>query len=269
MANDLERLRAIGLDPNFSDPPVYGPQPASGQGQSGQLSVLDMLRKRMTNEMENEQASRMADLGTALLTSRNPSFFGALGEGFAAQDAGTRTRTDRLRQLAETERQERALEGQEAGRRAEEAYRQESLRLRREEAARAGQVSGVPFLDDQGRVVLVNPRTGETIRQTNLRPTQELRNQPRVLSQADIARISRAATTRANTDVGILPGIMPTPAQITRRDELQQRYLAEDLEAARQGASGPQGGTPAAPAGQPAPSSVLRYSGPQPPSTQQ
>lgn len=98
--------------------------------QQQQLSVLDMLRKRMANAMENEQANRMADLGTALLTSRNPSFFGALGEGFAAQEAGSRSRLDQLRQVAEAERQQRALD-------IEEARRQEELRIR--EAAQAAE----------------------------------------------------------------------------------------------------------------------------------
>lgn len=250
MANEPERLQAAALDPNFSDPAVYGPtRPAEAPTQ---LSVLDMLRKRMSREMENEDQRRLSDLGTALLASRSPNFLTALGEGFAAQQAGSASRMDRLRQLAEAERQQRALESQEAAQRADADYRQESLRLRREEAARAGQVVGVPFLNDQGRVVLVNPRTGEPIRETNLRPLQELRNQPRPLSQADIAAISQRALARANTDVGILPGVAPTPAQITRRDELQRQYLAEDLERARQGLSGtPQtggSGAPAAPA---------------------
>ena len=90
------------------------------------LSVLDMLRKRMANAMENEQAQRISDLGTALLASRSPNFFTALGEGLAAQEAGSRTRMDQLRQIADLERQQRALD-------VEEARRQEELRIREEE----------------------------------------------------------------------------------------------------------------------------------------
>lgn len=258
------------IPPPPPDPTLYFPQQAQAQ-QPQQLSTLDLLRKRMASELENEQAQRMSDLGNALLASRSRSLFGALGEGFRAQDEGARARMDRLRQLAETERQERALESQEAARRDQARYQQGSLALRQLEAERAGrpqfQVIGQ---DAQGNAIVMDPRNpSQTVTLQGVTPTQALRNQPRVLSQADIARISQAATTRANTDVGILPGIMPTPAQIARRDELQQRYLADALEAARQGVSGPQGGTPAAPAGQPAPSSVLRYSGPQPAPTQQ
>lgn len=95
-----------------------------------QLSVLDMLRKRMANAMENEQAQRISDLGTALLASRSPNFLTALGEGFAAQEAGSRSRLDQLRQVAEAERQQRALD-------IEEARRQEELRIR--EAAQAAE----------------------------------------------------------------------------------------------------------------------------------
>lgn len=217
-----------------------------------QPSILNMLRSRVAGDLENERINRLAEFGAGMAASASPNFFTMLAGGTRAQAEGERSRMDRLRQLADLERQQRALESQEAAQRDEADYRQASLRLRRLEAERAGQVAGVPFLNDQGRVVLINPRTGETIRETNLRPTQELRNQPRPLSQADIATISQRATARANTDVGIVPGIAPTPAQITRRDELQRQYLAEALEAARQGMSGtPQtggSGAPAAPA---------------------
>ena len=91
-----------------------------------QLSVLDMLRKRMANAMENEQAQRISDLGTALLASRSPNFFTALGEGFAAQETGARSRMDQLRQVAEAERQQRALD-------VEEARRQEEIRVREQD----------------------------------------------------------------------------------------------------------------------------------------
>lgn len=212
-------------------------------------SLLDMLRQRTTGNMQDEALRRASEFGAGMLASGSPNFFTMLGAGARAQAEGERSRTDELRRLADLERQQRALESQEAAQRGEADYRQASLRLRRLEAERAGQVAGVPFLNDQGRVVLINPRTGETIRETNLRPTQELRNQPRPLSQADIATISQRATARANTDVGIVPGIAPTPAQITRRDELQRQYLAEALEAARQGMSGtPQTGGSGAPA---------------------
>lgn len=220
-----------------------------------QPSILNMLRSRVAGDLENERINRLAEFGAGMAASASPNFFTMLAGGTRAQAEGERSRMDRLRQLAETERQERALESQEAARRDQATYQRDSLALRRLEAERAGQVSGVPFLNDQGRVVLINPRTGETIRETNLRPTQELRNQPRPLSQADIATISQRATVRANTDVGIILGVAPTPAQIMRRDELQRQYLAEALEAARQGLSStPQAGGSTAP---PPPAAVI------------
>jgi hypothetical protein len=265
----MANLQAIGLDPNFSDPQVYGPQRPSEQPQ--QLSVLDMLRKRMTRDMESEALQRVGEFGQGMLASGSPNFFTMLGAGAQAAQRGDVSRMDRLRQLAEAERQQRNLDIEEQRRRDEAEYRRQNLTLREREVAQQNrpqyQVIGT---DAQGNAIVVDMRN-PTQRQTleGVTPTQVLRNQPRVLSQADIARISQAATTRANTDVGILPGIMPTPDQIARRDELQQRYLADALEAARQGVSGTQGGTPAASAGQPAPSGVLRYSGPQPAPTQQ
>ena len=200
MANELERLRAIGLDPNFSDPQVYGP--VRPEGQSGQLSTLDMLRKRMANELENEQSQRMSDLGNALLTSRSRSLLGALGEGFRAQDEGTRARMDRLRQLAETERQERSLEGQEAARRAEEDHRQQSLRLRREEVARAGRPTFQLLAGSTpGSVVAVDPTNPTRVvpvpgarlaTDRSIREEVGLRQNARNNAMADVARMEAA-----------------------------------------------------------------------------
>ena len=95
-----------------------------------QLSVLDMLRKRMQSQIDDESNQRLREIGIGMLRSRSPNFFTALGEGFETAETGSRARMDRLRQLAEVERQERALN-------VEEARRQEELRIR--EAAQAAE----------------------------------------------------------------------------------------------------------------------------------
>jgi hypothetical protein len=116
--------RDIYLDPNFSDQQVYGPPAPSEQAQP--RSLLDMLRERSAREMEGENLTRMRDFGAGMLASGSPNFFTNLAAGTRAQAEGERSRTDRLRQLAETERQQRALD-------IEEQRRREELALRRQE----------------------------------------------------------------------------------------------------------------------------------------
>jgi hypothetical protein len=134
-ATDLDRLRATAaLDPNFSDQgSIYGPSLPAGQQQQAQqsgqqLSILDMLRKRVARDAESERVDRLADLGAGMVASGSPNFFTMLAAGTRAQAEGERSRTDRLRQIADLERQD-------AAQRAEEARRQEELRIRAEEQA--------------------------------------------------------------------------------------------------------------------------------------
>lgn len=229
MANELERLNALGLDPNLSDPAPFGPpRPPEVPAR---LSTLDMLRKRMARELEDEPAQRMSDLGNALLMSRNRSLLGALGEGFRAQDEGTRARMDRLRQLAETERQERSLEGQEAARRAEEAYRQESLRLRREEAARAGRPQ-YTFLRDatSGEVVAVDPRdpTRRIAVPGVMLATDRTAQQETILRQ-NAARTARADVVRRE-QARVAAGARPlTTQQLDEEVRLAERDILASI----------------------------------------
>lgn len=230
MALDPARLQAIGLDPGFSDPAPFGPpRPADLPQQSTQLSVLDMLRKRMTRDMEGEALQRVGEFGQGMLASGSPNFFTMLGAGARAAREGDVSRTDRLRQLVETERQERSLEGQEAARRAEEAYRQESLRLRREEAARAGRPQ-FQFLAgaNPGEVVAVDPRDPTRIipvpgaRLATDRSSREetsLRQNARNRALTDVSRMERAITDA---------GGRPLTAEQRQRlqDEAEDRELA-------------------------------------------
>lgn len=95
------------------------PEPRSG-------GLLEALRQRVQTQMAEEDDRRIRDIGIGMLSSRSPNFFTMLGEGLKAGEEGARARMDRLRQLAETERQERALD-------VEEARRQEEIRVREQE----------------------------------------------------------------------------------------------------------------------------------------
>lgn len=283
---DAERLRAIGLDPNFSNSPVFGPQPpapprpsaprqpSSESSETGQalrdfqaalrsqhtavpqpqtqLSVLDMLRKRMANEMENEQAQRASDLGNALLTSRNRSLLGALGEGFRAQDEGSRARMDRLRQLAEAERQERSLENQIAQQQAQAAYQTRSLDIREREVAQQNrpqyQVVGT---DQRGNAIVIDMRN----------PTQRM-----VLEGITPTQVTalNARTDAAREAAAIRAGTAAVAA--AQRDALGREIDRGTLdrifrEAYDRAMNSPQpGGAPQTGGG--APSETLRYDGP-------
>ena len=123
----MVNLRDIYQDPNFSDQQVYGPPAPAGQTQP--RSLLDMLRERSARELEGENLTRMRDFGAGMLASGSPNFFTNLAAGTRAQAEGERSRTDRLRQLAETERQQRALDIEEQRRREELALRRQELEV--------------------------------------------------------------------------------------------------------------------------------------------
>jgi hypothetical protein len=75
--------------------------------------------------MEGERMTRLREFGAGMLASGSPNFFTNLAAGTRAQAEGERSRTDRLRQLAETERQARAQQ-------AEEQYRRDQLEIERQ-----------------------------------------------------------------------------------------------------------------------------------------
>jgi len=224
-------LRALYLDPNRSDPPIVGPprppapRPAArteetpetinaleqfqaayrerlAAAQPPQLSVLDMLRKRMARDMEGEALQRVGEFGAGMLASGSPNFFTMLGAGARAAREGDVSRMDQLRRLAETERQERALDIEER-RRQEEAVRdQERLRLDALRVAQGNRSSftfmpnadrtGVVAVDnrDPSRVIPVPGAllaTDRTAREeTALR--QNARNEARRATDAEAAR---------------------------------------------------------------------------------
>lgn len=258
MANDPASLRAAGLDPNFSDPVVYGPaRPAEQRPQS---SILDMLRSRMSNEMENERAQRISDLGNALLTSRSPSLLGALGEGFRAQDEGTRSRMDRLRQLAETERQQQELETRQAAQRAEEEYRTRSLTLREREIAAGNRPQyTVVGQDADGNAIVMDPRTAQRQTLQGVTPLQvaNLNARSEVANRQLAARLAEAAVNR---EVQTRAAAFQPALTETQRSDLRRQREREILESL--GLEPTPGAGGGAATTNPPPSAVIPYSGP-------
>jgi hypothetical protein len=186
--------RDIYLDPNFSDQQVYGPPAPSGQAQP--RSLLDMLRERSARELEGERMTRMRDFGAGMLASGSPNFFTNLAAGTRAQAEGERSRTDRLRQLAETERQQQELETRQAAQRAEEDYRRQSLGLREREVAAGRRPNIVQMIDPAtGNAVLVNAETGQVVSRTEFRPMQLERASRQVDARTELN--ARAAAQRA------------------------------------------------------------------------
>ena len=120
------------------------------QPQQQQLSVLDMLRKRMARDMEGEALQRVGEFGAGMLASGSPNFFTMLGAGARAAREGDVSRMEQLRRLAEVERQD-------AAQRAEEARRTEELRIR--EAAQAAEA---PLRAAQTRYYLARAETDPT-----------------------------------------------------------------------------------------------------------
>lgn len=212
-------------------------------------SLLDMLRQRTADTMQDEALRRASEFGAGMLASGSPNFFTMLGAGSRAQAEGERSRTDELRRLADIERQQRALEGQEAGRAAEEQYRQESLRLRREEAARAGRPQ-FQFMRDAttGDVVAIDPRdpTRRVAVPGVALPTDRTAQQEITLRQ-NAARTARADVMRreqARINAGQRPS---TPEQLNEEVRLTERDLLASvgLLPPMPGAAAPQQPSPA------------------------
>lgn len=246
--------RDIYLDPGFSDRTAYGPPrpPEAAQPRS----LLDMLRERTAREMESENMARLREFGAGMLASGSRNFFTNLAAGTRAQAEGERSRTDRLRQLAETERQQRATDIEEQRRRDEAQYREASLRQRREEAARANRPRFTELTDAQGNVVFIDPESGRRV-STDLRPA---RGQARPLSEADRATLRNRAETLANARVGIMQGVQPTAAQLEQARSLADDLFRVMLESAGALPAASTGNTQSAPAT--APSRTLQYTPP-------
>jgi len=121
----IEALRQLLT--NFQARPAASPAPRQESQSSG---LLDALRQRVQTQLAEESDQRIRDFGIGMLSSPSPNFFEMVGAGLRAGEEGTRSRTERLRQAVDVERQQRALD-------IEEARRQEELRLRGEDQASA------------------------------------------------------------------------------------------------------------------------------------
>lgn len=214
------------------------------QGGGGQLSVLDMLRKRMARDMEGEALQRVGEFGAGMLASGSPNFFTMLGAGAQAARQGDVSRMEQLRRLADLERQD-------AAQRAEEARRQEEIRLREEElrvtaplrTAQARQAEAMARFYNQG---------GSGAGRGRLTPTA-------------LAGIFQRAQAQALREFPDPPAGMPE-SEATRNERLRRRtQRAEEIAAGALAAAGQTpaagGGASAAPAAPAAPAATLDLGG--------
>lgn len=215
--------RDIYQDPNFSDPQVYGP-PAP-------RSLLDILRERTTRELENERMARLREFGAGMLASGSPNFFTNLAAGTRAQAEGERSRTDRLRQVAEAERQQRAQE-------AEEQRRREELALRRRELE-----VNAPYREaqtEQARAYAEYLRRRDPSGAGAGGPRGQITPEryAQIFSQADTEARQRFPNPAA--------GMPETPAQAQERERLRNEYRDARIQQVLEGAARIQsGGAPA------------------------
>lgn len=246
----LERLRRGELPATASTTPASG-SPAPGSQRDGesqetfdalrefqanlraqhmttqpqQLSVLDMLRKRMARDAEAEPLQRLGEFGAGMLASGSPNFFTMLGAGARAAREGDISRTEQLRRLADLERQD-------AAQRAEEARRVEELRIR--EAEQRLMAPYRAALTEQALATAAGLRAGRTASLTaaNLRRVEQsasaaLNNArlaasrespPRTLSPAEETRIYREAEQRAIQTLQMQPQTSVTPSPAPQTD---------------------------------------------------
>jgi hypothetical protein len=220
--------QAARLDPGFSDQSAYGPQRPVAQEQP---SVLDMLRRRVSREMEGQDLQRLSEFGAGMLSSESPNFFTMLGAGARAQAQGDASRMDRLRQVADTERQQQELETRQAAQRADEDYRRRSLGLREREIALQGRPSyTVVGQDASGNAIVMDPRN-PTQRQTleGVTPMQvaNLNARSDVANRQLAARLAEAAVNR---DVTARAAAFQPALSETERATLRRQREAEILE---------------------------------------
>jgi len=206
------------------------------QPQQQQLSVLDMLRKRMARDMEGEALQRVGEFGAGMLASGSPNFFTMLGAGARAAREGDVSRMDQLRRLADLERQD-------AAQRAEEARRIEELRIREEDQRLMAPYRAA--LTQQALATAADIRAG--------RGRGTISISQRLQAERDAARGARIA----HPDLPAIPA--PTAAQQAELQRLREAYIARELPRLLEAAANPGQAPAAAPgaaAGAPATPSV-------------
>jgi len=170
-------------------------------------SVLDTLRQRMQAQMDDESNQRLREIGIGMLRSESPNFFAALGQGLEAAETGSRSRMDRLRQIAEAERQQQELETRQAAQRAEEEYRRQTIGLRERELAQGNRPQyTVVGQDADGNAIVVDMRNptqrqtleGVTPLQVASRGAQTETQNRQLAARLAEAAVNREATNRSN-----------------------------------------------------------------------
>lgn len=278
--------------PQNPAPPEPPPVPANVQQAQQQQppSILERLRERVARELMPDPVEEMQRRARTWAAGIGSVRGGTLFEGLAAGQQAV----DRQRQQEEQARTGRLQQmEQEAQREAELNLRQAEFEYNRDptnptnqlrlaqarqavaEVAQGRRPTVREFLDDQGRVVLVNVETGQEIRRTGLRPTQELRLQTRPLGPADFARLRNNAEMRALQQIPTIQGVTDPPDRVRQRTELAERIFRDLVTAEESGRTIQSGGTGTGAGGAgtqtapTTPSRVLQYSGPQPQPQQQ
>lgn len=217
-------------------------QQMQGTGGSGQLSVLDMLRKRMARDMEGEALQRVGEFGAGMLASGSPNFFTMLGAGARAAREGDVSRMTQLRQLAELERQD-------AAQRAEEAYRREQTRIQSERYAAEAPLRAAQARQAEAMAAFYTGRGNAP----TVTPTLRLRAEGQVLTEA------RTLFPDPPRDA------LNREALVAQVEQQRRNYIAQRLPGLLESLGTPgQVTTPSAAgggAGQPAPAAVLDLSG--------
>ena len=238
---------------NPSDPQVYGP-PAP-------RSLLDILRERTTRELENERLARLQEFGAGMLASGSPNFFTNLAAGTRAQAEGERSRTDRLRQLAETERQARAQQ-------AEEQYRREQLEIERQRRANEERRINAEIAqgnrpqytligqDAAGNAIVMDPRTGQRQTLEGVTPLQVAAQSIRSDS-ATLTRATAAGTQAVRDENKRRADLSQNPLTPQEAERVFQEAFERVRRAPAPGVAPGGAGTPG-----PQPSQTLQYGGP-------
>lgn len=279
--------------PPLQDPAAAAPPPVPANAQQAQpqqpTSILERLRQQVARELMpdpvEEMQRRARAFGAALMGTRGDFFQGLAAGQQALEQQRVQDQQARAGRLQQME-QEAQRQAEQALRQAEFEYNRDptnptnQLRLAQARQALAEVAQGRrptvrEFLDDQGRVVLVNVETGQEIRRTGLRPTQELRLQARPLGPADFARLRNNAEMRALQQIPTIQGVTDPPDRVRQRTELAERIFRDLVTAEESGRTIQSGGTGTGAGGAgtqtapTAPSRVLQYSGPQPQPQQQ
>jgi TolA-binding protein len=202
-------------------------------------SLLDALRQRVSQGMQNEGLASLGDFGAGMLANPSPNFFTMLGGGLRAQRTGEASRLEELRRVVEAERQEQARQDQAENEATRRRLEQERFTYERDPTnpqnrlvdARIREAQRGPIVQPirvgalrDGTPVFVNPLTGQRLAlPEGVISTEFMRGEERDVDRR--ARAALAAQTAAQRYAEQNPGM--TPEQIrSYREGVERGNLA-------------------------------------------